>query len=160
MVGPPKATTRRLLLSPQEPLVAGGPAEELERRIQDAIKSGFEHVVIDLRAVPSLDSAGVRALIRGHTSSQRLHRRFTLVAPNEKVKEVLELSLLARVLEVVDTLVEAHERHSVGQVLTGIGVGVAGLSLVGVGILWPVSAAGRISQNTLATPAPSSPRRR
>ncbi|MEY4095143.1 MAG: hypothetical protein RLZZ53_2342, partial [Acidobacteriota bacterium] len=28
----------RLLLSPQEALVAGGPAEELERRIQDVFK--------------------------------------------------------------------------------------------------------------------------
>src|SRR5258705_3236267 len=139
MAAPPKgSTTRRLLLSPQEPLIAGGPAEELERRIQDAIKSGFEHVVVDLRAVPSLDSAGVRALIRGHTSSQRLHRRFTLVSPNEKVKEVLELSLLARVLEVVDTLVEAHERTIPwDKVIAGIGVAAAGFALVAVGMWWP-----------------------
>ena len=37
----------RLLLSPQEALIAGGPAEELERRIQDVFKTGYEHVVID-----------------------------------------------------------------------------------------------------------------
>ena len=138
MVAPPKATTRRLLLSPQEALVAGGPAEELERRIQDAIKSGFEHVVIDLNHVPTLDSAGVRALIRGHTSAQRLHRRFTLVAPNAKVKEVLELSLLARVLEVADTLVEANERTIPWErILAIIGVTAAGSALVVLGMWWP-----------------------
>ena len=41
----------RLLLSPQEALVAGGPAEELERRIQEVFKLGYEHVVIDLRGL-------------------------------------------------------------------------------------------------------------
>src|ERR687889_1705545 len=100
----------RLLLSPQEALIAGGPAEELERRIQEVFKLGTEHVVIDLRGVPSADSAGIRALVRGHTSAQRLSRRFTVVSPNPKVMELLELSLLTRVLEVVDTLVEAKTK--------------------------------------------------
>ena len=105
----------RLLLSPQEALVAGGPAEELERRIQEVFKVGYEHVVIDLRGVPSADSAGIRALVRGHTTAQRLNRRFTLVSPNPNVTELLELSLLTNVLEVVDTLVEAKTKiHSVG----------------------------------------------
>ena len=67
-------------------------------------------MVIDLRGVPTADSAGIRALVRGHTSAQRLNRRFTLVSPNPKVKELLELSLLTRVLEVVDTLVEAKTK--------------------------------------------------
>jgi anti-anti-sigma factor len=95
--------TDRLMLSPQEPLVAGGPAEELERRIQEVFKAGYEHVVIDLGGVPTADSAGIRALVRGHTTAQRLSRRFTLVSPNPRVRELLELSLLTRVLEDVDT---------------------------------------------------------
>src|SRR5574341_763616 len=32
----------RMVLSPQEPLVTGGPAEELERRIQETFKAGYE----------------------------------------------------------------------------------------------------------------------
>src|SRR5688500_17629939 len=128
----------RLLLSPQEALIAGGPAEELERRIQEVFKSGIEHVVIDLRGVPSADSAGIRALVRGHTSAQRLNRRFTLVSPNPKVQELLELSLLTRVLEVVDTLVEAKTKTIAwDRVWTIIAVAVVGGALVGVGIEWP-----------------------
>ena len=131
-------TARRLLLTPQEPLVAGGPAEEFERRIQDIFKSGFEHLVIDMRGVPALDSAGVRALVRGHTTAQRLHRRFTLVSPNKNVRDVLELSLLARILEVVDTLVEAQERTIPwNHILTALGVVVAGAAMVAAGIWWP-----------------------
>ena len=132
------AKSDRLLLSPQEALVAGGPAEELERRIQEVFKSGIEHVVIDLRGVPTADSAGIRALVRGHTSAQRLNRRFTLVSPNPKVTELLELSLLTRVLEVVDTLVEAKTKTIAwDRVWTGIAVAVVGVALVGVGIEWP-----------------------
>ena len=132
------AKADRLLLSPQEPLVAGGPAEELERRIQEVFKTGYEHVVVDLRGVPNADSAGVRALVRGHTTAQRLNRRFTLVAPNQRVRELLELSLLTRVLEVVDTLVEAKTRVIPwDRVWTGVAVGLAGLALVGVGLTWP-----------------------
>lgn len=127
-----------MVLSPLEALVAGGPAEELERRIQEVFRTGYEHVVIDLRGVPALDSAGVRALVRGHTTAQRLHRRFTLVSPNARVREVLDISLLGRVLEVVDTLVEAHARTVPwDKVWTGVAVAVVGLGLVGFGLAWP-----------------------
>lgn len=128
----------RLVLSPQEALVAGGPAEELEKRIQDVFKSGYEHVVIDLRGVPTADSAGIRALVRGHTSAQRLNRRFTLVSPNPKVKQLLELSLLTRVLEVVDTLVEAKKKEvEWDKVWAGVAVVFVGTVMVGAGMKWP-----------------------
>lgn len=130
--------SNRLLLSPQEPLVAGGRAEELERRIQEVFKSGYAHVVIDLRGVPNADSAGIRALVRGHTSAQRLNRRFTLVSPNPRVREILELSLLTRVLEVVDSLVEAKTQTIPwDRVWSGVAVAFVGLALVGVGVTWP-----------------------
>jgi anti-anti-sigma factor len=132
------AKSNRLLLSPQEPLVAGGRAEELERRIQEVFKAGYEHVVIDLRGVPNADSAGIRALVRGHTSAQRLNRRFTLVSPNPPVRELLELSLLTNVLEVVDSLVEAKTRSIPwDRVWSGAAVALVGLALVGVGVTWP-----------------------
>ena len=128
----------RMVLSPQEPLVTGGPAEELERRIQETFKAGYEHVVIDLRGVPAADSGGIRALVRGHTSAQRLNRRFTLVGPNPSVRELLELSLLTRVLEVVDSLVEAKARTIPwDRVWTGVAVAMVGLALVGIGVSYP-----------------------
>src|SRR5688572_16187751 len=128
----------RLVLSPQEALIAGGPAEELERRIQDVFKLGYEQVVIDLRGVPTADSAGVRALVRGHTSAQRLNRRFTLVSPNPRVKELLKLSLLTNVLDVVDTLVEAKARTiHWDRVWSGVAVAIVGSALVGIGVKWP-----------------------
>lgn len=128
----------RMVLSPQEPLVTGGPAEELERRIQDTFKAGYEHVVIDLRGVPTADSGGIRALVRGHTSAQRLNRRFTLVSPNPKVRQLLELSLLDRVLEVLESLGEVKARAIPwDRIMTGVAVAMVGLALVGVGLTYP-----------------------
>lgn len=49
------------------------------------------------------DSAGVRALVRRATSAQRLNRRFTLVSPHTPVRELLELSPLTNVLDIVDS---------------------------------------------------------
>jgi hypothetical protein len=95
-------------------------------------------VVIDLRGVPTADSGGIRALVRGHTSAQRLNRRFTLVSPNPKVRELLELSLLDRVLEVVDSLGEAKARAiHWDRIMTGLAVAIVGLALVGVGMSYP-----------------------
>jgi anti-anti-sigma factor len=138
-VAPPKpGKVDRMVLSPQEPLTAGGPAEELERRIQETFRAGYEHVVIDLRGVPAADSGGIRALVRGHTSAQRLNRRFTVVSPNPRVRELLELSLLTRVLEVVDSLGEAKARTMPwDRVLTGVAVSMVGLTLVGIGVAYP-----------------------
>ncbi len=130
----------RLVLSPQEALVAGGHAEELERRIQDVFRSGYNHVLIDLRSVPDADSAGVRALVRGHTTAQRLNRRFTLISPNPKVRKLLELSMLAKVLDIKDTLTEAKANTrslTWDRVGAGTAVAVIGLALVGIGLKWP-----------------------
>lgn len=137
-VASPPPPGSRLVLSPQEALVAGGPAEELEHRVQDLFRQGYQHVVVDLRNVPRADSAGIRALVRGHTTAQRLHRRFTIVAPNARVSELLRLSLLDRVLEVKDSLAEAKANElQWDRVLTIVGVIVVGVALVGVGMLWP-----------------------
>ncbi len=82
---------KALVFSPQEPVTAGGAAEQLERQIQTALRSGVQHVIIDLHDVSIVDSAGIRALIRGHTSAQRLGRRLTLVGPNPRVREEIGL---------------------------------------------------------------------
>ncbi|WP_239491795.1 STAS domain-containing protein [Luteitalea sp. TBR-22] len=143
----------RLVLSPQEALVAGGPAEELERRIQGLFREGYRHVVVDLRAVPTADSAGVRALVRGHTSAQRLNRRFTLISPNPHVREVLTLSLLDGVLEVKDSVADAKAQDvRWDRILTLTGVLVVGVGLVGTGMVWPT-----LGLPTATAPAAGSP---
>lgn len=141
------------MLSPQEALVSGGPAEELEHRIQDLFRQGYRHVVLDLRAVPSADSAGIRALVRGHTTAQRLNRRFTVIGPNVRVMELIRLSLLDRVLEIKDSIADASGNEvRWDRLLTIVGVVVVSVVLVGAGLVWPTLGLPTVSPGSSAAP--------
>jgi hypothetical protein len=77
-------------------------------------------------------------MVRGHTSAQRLARRFTLIGPNPRVLELLRLSLLDRVLEIRDDFaaVPANEVRW-DRLLTIAGVLLVSIVLVGASIYWP-----------------------
>ena len=129
---------KALVLSPQEPLTAGGAAEQLERQIQSSLKSGIAHVVVDMSNVALIDSAGIRALVRGHTSAQRLGRRFTLCKPNARVRDEIGLLRLQDVLQIHDTLESAKASPLPWRrMLTFTAVVVVGIGLVVVGMVWP-----------------------
>jgi anti-anti-sigma factor len=99
---------QQVLVAPREPLVGGGPAEAYERRVNELFRSGFRHLIADLRGVAMIDSAGVRALVRSHTTAQRMDGRFTIVAPQPDVRRVLELSRLDSVFHIRESLDEAR----------------------------------------------------
>jgi len=121
-----------VVLSPNESLVAGGPAEDFERQVQGLFRQGYRHIVTDLRKVPCLDSAGVRALVRGHTSAQRVNGTFRLVGANACVLEVLQVARLDSVLGVYDTLEAAR---SLPLPWAAVRLAVAGAALVTV-LVW------------------------
>src|SRR5215207_6988043 len=104
------AVGRRVVLSPQEGLVAGGPAEEFEQRVQTLFRNGSTDLLVDLRRVPTIDSRGVRALVRAHTSAQRLGATFRIACPCPAVRTILEVSKLDSVFVVYDTIDAAQKR--------------------------------------------------
>ena len=70
----------RLVLSPMEPLTSGRSAEAFERPVQQMLRDGYRHMVIDLARVPSIDaqasgpwSAAIRA--RAATAAACVSRR-------------------------------------------------------------------------------------
>lgn len=96
-----------LVLSPNESLVAGGAAEEYEQHVQTLFRQGYRHIVTDLSNVGRVDSAGMRALVRGHTTAQRLGGTFRLFGANRFILNDLQLFHLDSVLEVRDSVEEA-----------------------------------------------------
>ena len=133
-----KTSGHDIVLSPQEPLVGGGRAEELERRIQAIFKDGLARVVVDMRGVPGIDSAGVRALVRGHTTAQRLGGRFTLVAPHPLVVDTLHVARLDEVLEIVASMEGARTSQVPwSRMATVLTVASVGGAIVAVGLLAP-----------------------
>ena len=146
------------MLSPQEPLVAGGAAEALEMELQQTFRRGQPDVIVDLAAVTSIDSAGIRALVRAHTTAQRLGGSLRLAAVPAAVQRVLEASRLASIFETYSSVDAARLAtwpwHTIRVLLAGA---VLCTLLVWIGMRWPLELAGvDISGSPLGTDAASS----
>jgi len=125
-------------MSPMEPLVAGGAAETFERHVQQLFRSGYRHLIVDLSGVPVIDSAGIRAFVRGHTSAQRVGGTLRLAAAPAAVSRVLELAHLAGVFETYSSVEAARMAAWPWRTIQ---IAAAGTVLCGVltwaGIRWP-----------------------
>jgi anti-anti-sigma factor len=140
----PRATVGdRLVMSPMEPLVAGGAAETFERHVQQLFRTGYRHLVVDLSGVPVIDSAGIRAFVRGHTSAQRVGGTLRLAAAPAAVSRVLELANLAGVFEMYPSVEAAR---MAAWPWRAIRIAAAGAllctALVWAGIRWPLELSG------------------
>ena len=133
----------RLVLSPQEPLVAGGPAEAFESQLRQLYRSGQRHLVIDFKRVPTIDSAGIRALVRGHTTAQRVEGTLRLAALPARVRETLDASRLASVFDIYDSTEAARIASWPWRAIriTLSGAILCG-TLVWLGLQWPNQLAG------------------
>ena len=143
MPAPRRPVGDRFVLSPQEALVAGGAAEAFERHIQQLFRSGYRHLVVDLRGVPSMDSAGIRALVRGHSSAQRLGGSLRLAAPEPAVSRVFDLAHLTGVFEIYPSVdgarIAAWPWRTIRIATAGA---VLCTALVWAGLRWPVELTG------------------
>jgi len=107
MAIPEQIVGDRVLLTPNDPLVTGGLAEQYEQRIQQLLKDGHLHIVTDLEHVPHLDSSGVRALIRGHITSQRMGGTYRLARVNPRNQRLLHITRLDTIFSIFDTVDDA-----------------------------------------------------
>ena len=96
---PNKAIGERLVLSPLEPLVAGGPADALERHVRQLFHSGYRCLVVDLSNVPAIDSAGIGALLRAQAVAARTNRTLRIAGARPDVMRDLDMTPLADVFQ-------------------------------------------------------------
>jgi anti-anti-sigma factor len=123
--------------------VAGGAAETFEKDIQQLFRRGQRHLVVDMSGVAAIDSAGIRALVRGHTSAQRLRGGLRIAAARPAVMATLEASRLATIFEIYDSVEAARLAtwpwRKVAILLAG--AALCG-TLVWVGLKWPMQLTG------------------
>src|SRR6185295_7550039 len=98
-----RAIGERLVLSPLDPLIAGGPAEAFERHLRQLYRNGYRNLIVDLSGVPTIDSAGIRALVRAHTTAGRVDGTLRLAGARPEVIRVLEMTHLAGVFDMYDS---------------------------------------------------------
>jgi anti-anti-sigma factor len=129
-----------IVLSPRDALVAGGPAEDLEQLLQRLFREGHRHLVADLQHVTTLDSAGVRAIVRAHATAQRVGGHFHLAGVRPPVRAVLAVSRLDQILHVFASVDEASRLPVPWRdfVLALLVVAVSA-ALFAIGSLWPAA---------------------
>jgi len=133
----------RMLLSPREPLVAGGAAEAFERQLQQLIRAGYRNLVVDLAAVEAIDSAGIRALVRAHTSSRRVDGTLRLAAARRRVSEVIDLSHLGGIFQIYESVDAAKIAAWPWDAIRAAAGGTAlCTALVWAGLRWQVELSG------------------
>ena len=132
-----------MLLSPREPLVAGGAAEAFERQLQQLIRAGYRNLVVDLAEVDSIDSAGIRALVRAHTSARRVEGTLRLAAAGRGVAKVIELSNLGGIFQIYESVDAAKIAAWPWDAIRAMAGGTAlCATLVWAGFTWPVQLSG------------------
>ena len=140
----------RLLLSPREPLLAGGAAEAFELQLRQLVRTGHKNLVIDLGGVTAIDSAGMRALVRGHTSAQRAGGTLRLAAAGPAIRKVLEVSHLSNIFESYESVAAARvAQWPWKQIWIASGGVVLCSALVAAGLTWPDRLAGVTPPNSL-----------
>jgi len=88
-----------------------GAAEAFERSTQALFAGGHIHLIVDLGAVGRIDDAGVRALVRGYTTAQRLGGSFRLARANDDVRAFLHATKLDGVFPVAVSVEAAETRE-------------------------------------------------
>lgn len=75
-------------------------AGKLEGQILELLEAGFDHVVVDLRAVTFIDSTGIRALFTTHSHAQATGRSVSLILGGRATRLPLEIAGIIDILEI------------------------------------------------------------
>jgi len=73
---------------------------ELRRMLSDLVRKNVPHIIINLEAVPYIDSSGLATLVECMQGTNRTKARLQLIGVNEKIWPVFELARLHKVFEI------------------------------------------------------------
>jgi len=82
------------------PLMLGESSAVFRRVISDLIAKQRSKIILNFRDVSRIDSAGVGELVAAYVAVKKREGRLKLLNPPKKICDMLELTQLAKVLEV------------------------------------------------------------
>ncbi|MET7982103.1 MULTISPECIES: STAS domain-containing protein [unclassified Streptomyces] len=85
-------------------------APELHNRLADQVRGGRRHLLLDLSAVPFMDSSGINALLKAHDAASRAGGGVCLVSPAPAVQRILDLTGVSLAIPSVDDIDAAMVR--------------------------------------------------
>ena len=77
-------------------------ADQMGAAVLDQFEIGFDHVVVDLRELTFIDSAGIRTLWRAHQRAERDGTRLSLILGDGQVRRALAITGLVDRLDVLE----------------------------------------------------------
>ena len=84
-----------------------GCAATLRQRLKEVQNDNPDRLVIDLSAVPYMDSSGVATLVEAMQIARRIDTKLILCALQAKVRSIFEIARLDMVFAIVDNVEEA-----------------------------------------------------
>src|SRR5262249_46693009 len=73
-------------------------ADHLARALDEAMRGGDDHILLDMAEVSYMSSAGIRVLLKLRRQLERIRGSLVVSRPSEAVRTVLELAGLAMLL--------------------------------------------------------------
>lgn len=89
------------------PIISGLEAEYLEKTVNQELRGGGKHLVLEVGAVPRIDSVGLGLIVRLLISAQRAGGNLKLAAPPVFVTKLLQATRLSTLFEVFPSAQEA-----------------------------------------------------
>jgi len=90
-------------------LVLGSESRELERAIDEAIKHGAKHIVVDLTRLDGIDSTGAGILVVCHAKLQKVNGSLRIAGAQGIVHETLLMIHVDRLVPFFPTAQEASQ---------------------------------------------------
>jgi anti-sigma B factor antagonist len=82
-------------------------SNDLRSTLHPVIKQNPDKIIVDLRAVPYMDSSGIATLIEAFQLSNHANIKFILCAVSEGVKSIITLAHLDKFFLLLDTREDA-----------------------------------------------------
>ena len=76
---------------------------EIKEAVDNLLEQGQKKVLLNLGKVPYMDSAGLGELIRCFTALRKSGGHFNLLAPNPRIKDLLNITKLLNVFDCYDS---------------------------------------------------------
>ena len=83
-------------------LTIGEPSEQLHQALEELLKTGTRHVIVDLNGVPQIDSSGISALVRMSIKLTREGGALRLVCRPGRVRDALTVTRLVEAIPTFD----------------------------------------------------------
>ncbi|WP_194774547.1 STAS domain-containing protein [Pararhodonellum marinum] len=108
-----------VIFTPMEEKLDSSLSPVLKSELLTVLAEGYQNLILDMANVKYADSSGLSALLTGHREYSRSGGIFIISSAQDHVKKLVQISMLDKVLNIVDNLEEAAEAIFIHEIENG-----------------------------------------